>query len=154
MYVRRATEDDRETLYALWDEWIEQESPIPSWVEGAREGTRAGIDDALSSGAAVIAEEDGEVLGFACGLMQGLRIGDLTELYVRPKARRRAIARELVRAVVAELRERGAAFVTGGVAPENSAARSFYENAGFRPTEIRLVADVETLDRRLAEPRG
>jgi ribosomal protein S18 acetylase RimI-like enzyme len=102
----------------------------------------------------VIAEEDGEVLGFACGLMQGLRIGDLTELYVRPKARRRAIARELVRAVVAELRELGAAFVTGGVAPENLAARSFYENAGFRPVEIRLVADVETLDRRLATPGG
>lgn len=154
MNVRRATDDDRETLYALWDEWIEQESPIPSWVEGAREGTRAGIDNALSSGAAVIAEEGGEVLGFACGLMQGRRIGDLTELYVRPKARRRAIARELVRAVVAELRDRGSAFVTGGVAPENLAARSFYENAGFRPTEIRLVADVETLDRRLAEPRG
>jgi ribosomal protein S18 acetylase RimI-like enzyme len=151
--VRRATKDDRETLYALWDEWIEQESPIPPWVEGAREGTRAGIDNALSAGCAVIAEEGGEVLGFACGLMQGLRIGDLTELYVRPNARRRAIARELVRAVVAELRERGSAFVTGGVAPENLAARSFYENAGFRPVEIRLVADVETLDRRLAPPR-
>jgi ribosomal protein S18 acetylase RimI-like enzyme len=152
--IRRATNDDRETLYALWDEWIERESPIPPWVDGAREGTRAGIDNALSSGCAVIAEEDGEVLGFACGLMQGLRIGDLTELYVRPKARRRAIARELVRAVVAELRELGAAFVTGGVAPENLAARSFYENAGFRPVEIRLVADVETLDRRLATPGG
>jgi ribosomal protein S18 acetylase RimI-like enzyme len=86
--------------------------------------------------------------------MQGVRIGDLTELYVRPKAHRRAIARELVRAVVAELRERGSAFVTGGVAPENLAARSFYENAGFRPVEIRLVADVETLERRLAGPRG
>ena len=154
MNIRRATNDDRETLYALWDEWIERESPIPPWVDGAREGTRVGIDNALSSGCAVIAEEDGEVLGFACGLMQGLRIGDLTELYVRPKARRRAIARELVRAVVAELRELGAAFVTGGVAPENLAARSFYENAGFRPVEIRLVADVETLDRRLATPGG
>jgi ribosomal protein S18 acetylase RimI-like enzyme len=152
--IRRATNDERETLYALWDEWIERESPIPPWVDGAREGTRVGIDNALSSGCAVIAEEDGEVLGFACGLMQGLRIGDLTELYVRPKARRRAIARELVRAVVAELRELGAAFVTGGVAPENLAARSFYENAGFRPVEIRLVADVETLDRRLATPGG
>jgi ribosomal protein S18 acetylase RimI-like enzyme len=151
--IRQATEHDRVTLYALWDEWVERESPIPPWVEGGRDGTRAGIDNAVNSGCALIAEEGGEVLGFACGLMRGLRIGDLTELYVRPKARRRAIACELVRAVVAELRERGAAFVTGGVAPENLAARSFYENAGFRPVEIRLVADVETLDRRLAAPR-
>jgi Acetyltransferase (GNAT) family len=69
------------------------------------------------------------VLGFACGVMRGLRIGDLTELYVRPKARRAGIARELVRSVVAALSARGAAFVTGGVAPDNAAARSFYEHA-------------------------
>ena len=152
MNVRRATEDDRQTLYALSDEWVERESHIPSWVEGAREGTQAGINDALSSGSAVIAEERGEVLGFACGVMQGLRVGDLTELYVRPHARRRGIARELVRAVVAELSALGAAFVTGGVALDNAAARSFYEYAGFRPGELRLVADVETLERRLASP--
>jgi ribosomal protein S18 acetylase RimI-like enzyme len=148
--LRHATEDDRETLYALWDEWVERESPVPPWVEGAREGTRAGIDTAVSSGSAVIAEERGEVLGFACGVMQGPHLGDLTELYVRPKARRRAIARELVRAVVAELSERGAAFVTGGVALDNVAARSFYESAGFSPVELRLVADVATLEHRLA----
>ena len=152
--VRRAVEDDRETLYALWDEWVERESPVPSWVEGAREGTRAGIDTAVSSGSAVIAEERGVILGFACGVMQGSRIGDLAELYVRPNGRRRGIARELVRAVAAALSERGAAFVTGGVGLDNAAARCFYENAGFRPVELRLVADVETLQRRLAGPCG
>ena len=152
MNVRRATEDERETLYALWDEWVERESRIPSWVEGAREGTRAGIDTALSSGSAVIAEEDDEILGFACGVMQGVRVGDLIELYVRPKARRRGVARELVRAVVAGLSERGAAFVTGGVALDNAAARSFYENAGFQPVELRLLSDVDTLQRRLTGP--
>jgi ribosomal protein S18 acetylase RimI-like enzyme len=141
-------------LYALWDDWVGRESPVPSWVEGAEEGTRAGIDTAVSSGSAMIAEERGEVLGFACGVMRGLRIGDLTELYVRPEARRRGIARELVRAVVAALGGRGAGFVSGGVAPDNAAARSFYEDAGFRPVELRLVADVETLERRLAGRRG
>ena len=121
-------------------------------MEGAQEETRAGIDAAVRSGSAVIAEEHGEVLGFACGVMEGLRLGDLTELYVRPDARRRGIASELVREVVSELRGRGAAFLTGGVGPENAAARCFYEDAGFRATEIRLVADVETLERRLGEP--
>jgi ribosomal protein S18 acetylase RimI-like enzyme len=148
--VRRATEDDRATLYGLWDEWVERESSIPSWVEDAREGTRAGIDTAVRFGSAVIAEERGDVLGFACGVMQGLRVGDLTELYVRPNARRRGIARELVRAVIAGLRERGAAFVTGGVGPDNAPARNFYEKAGFRTVELRLVVDIDTLERRLA----
>jgi ribosomal protein S18 acetylase RimI-like enzyme len=100
----------------------------------------------------VVAEERGTVLAFACGVMQGMHIGELTELYVRPEARRRAIARQLVRAVVSELGKRGAAVVTAGVALDNAAARSFYENAGFRAMELRLVADVETLERRLAEP--
>jgi ribosomal protein S18 acetylase RimI-like enzyme len=152
--VRRATEADRETLYALWDEWVEREAPVPGWVEGAHEGARAGIDSAVSSGTAVVAEERGRVLAFACGVMQGVHIGELTELYVRPEARRRAIARQLVRAVVSELGKRGAAVVTAGVALDNAAARSFYENAGFRAMELRLVADVETLERRLAGPRG
>jgi ribosomal protein S18 acetylase RimI-like enzyme len=152
--LRRATADDCETLYALWDEWVERESPVPSWVEGAREGTRAGIDTAVRSGAAIIAEQRSEVLGFACGVMRGLRLGDLTELYVRPSARRRGIARELVRAVVDGLSERGAAFVTGGVGPDNVPARSFYGHAGFRPVEIRLLAEVETLQRRLAGASG
>jgi ribosomal protein S18 acetylase RimI-like enzyme len=148
--VRRATEADRATLYGLWDEWVERETSIPSWVEDAREGTRAGIDTAVRLGSAVIAEERGDVLGFACGAMQGLRIGDLTELYVRPDARRRGIAGELVRAVLAALRERGAVFVTGGVGPDNAPARSFYEKAGFRTVELRLVADIDTLERLLA----
>ena len=150
MNVRRATEADRATLYGLWDEWVERETSIPSWVEDAREGTRAGIDTAVRFGSAVIAEERGDVLGFACGVMQGLRIGDLTELYVRPDARRRGIAGELVRAVLAALRERGAVFVTGGVGPDNAPARSFYEKAGFRTVELRLVADIATLERLLA----
>jgi L-amino acid N-acyltransferase len=148
--VRRATEDDRATLYGLWDEWVERESSIPSWVEGAREETRAGIDTAVRFGSAVIAEERGDVLGFACGVMQGLRIGDLTELYVRPDARGRGIAGALVRAVVAGLRERGALFLTGGVGPDNAPARNFYEKAGFRTVELRLVVDIDTVERRLA----
>ena len=148
--VRRATEADRATLYGLWDEWVERETSIPSWVEDAREGTRAGIDTAVRFGSAVIAEERGDVLGFACGAMQGLRIGDLTELYVRPDARRRGIAGELVRAVLAALRERGAVFVTGGVGPDNAPARDFYKKAGFRTVELRLVVDIDTLERRLA----
>lgn len=42
-----------------------------------------------------------------------------------PEARHRAIARQLVRAIVSELGKRGAAVVTAGVALDNAAARSF-----------------------------
>jgi GNAT superfamily N-acetyltransferase len=156
MSARRATDADRDTLLGLWDEWLAGgETAVPAWVERAREGTAEGIERAIREGSAVVWEEEGEAVGFACGVMEGSRTGDLTEIYVRPSARRRGIARELVGAVVGELKELGAEFVTGGVDPDNPGARAFYENAGFRPEEVRLVAEVQTLERRLAgRPTG
>ena len=153
MSARRATEADRETLFALWDEWQRDDGP-PPWVENAREGTRAGIERAIRDGVAVVWEEDGEVAGFACGLMEGARTGDVTELYVRDEFRRHGVGAALLAAVVAGLKERGAEFVTGGVAPDNADARRLYERAGFRTQELRLVADVATLERALAGTRG
>jgi ribosomal protein S18 acetylase RimI-like enzyme len=108
----------------------------------------------ISSRLALVAEERGEVVGFACGVVTGRRTGDLTELYVRPKARGRGIARALVRELVVALSERGVVSVTGGVAPGNATARSFYDNAGFRVVELRMVADTQVLQRRLADARG
>ena len=55
------------------------------------------------------------------------------------------------------LRERGVVSVTGGVGPENAAARRFYENAGFKTVELRLVADADVLVRnflRLVADKG
>jgi len=147
--LRRATESDRETLIGLWDEWVGDDG-VPDWVEGAREGTLEGIDRALEAGSAVVWEEGGEAVGFACAVVRGTRVADLTELYVRPSARRRGIARRLVRAVVEELEGRGVEHVTGGVAVDNQAARAFYEAVGFQPEELRLLADVGTLERSLA----
>jgi ribosomal protein S18 acetylase RimI-like enzyme len=150
MTLRRASEADRETLYALWDEWVGDDG-IPAWVEGAREGTREGIDLAVREGAAAIAEEDGAPVGFACGVMRGVRAGELTELYVRPSARRQGVARQLMQAVVAVLRDLGAEFVEVEVGVDNADARALYEAAGFRPEAVRLHADVATVDRRLGE---
>lgn len=156
MTLRRATDADLETLCSLWDEWVDDgDAPIPPWVEGAREGTVAGIERALSDGGAVVWEEGDEAVAFACGVMQGARSGELTELYVRPSARRRGIGRALARAVVDELGRRGAEYVTVGVTLGNVAARAFYERAGFQPEELRLVAGVATLVERLAKrPTG
>ncbi len=151
MTLRRARDSDRETLIGLWDEWVAGgETAVPPWVDGAREGTLAGIDIALRDGSAVVWEEDGEAVGFACAVIRGPRTAELTELYVRPSARRRGIARELVRAVVSDLKARGAEFFTGGVAVDNTGARAFYERAGFRPQELGLIAEVATIERRLA----
>jgi ribosomal protein S18 acetylase RimI-like enzyme len=152
MTLRRASASDRETLIGLWDEWnASGETTVPAWVDRAREGTLEGIDAALRDGAAFVWEENGDVVGFACAVMQSPRTAELTELYVQPSARRRGLARELVRAVVSDVKARGVEFVTGGVAVDNAGARAFYERTGFRVQELGLIAELATLERRLGE---
>jgi ribosomal protein S18 acetylase RimI-like enzyme len=153
--IRDATDADRGILIALWDEWV-GDGPLPPWVEGARDGTIEAIDEALQAGAAVVAEEEeGEVVGFACGLLRGSRSAEITELYVRPAARRRGFGRQLLRAVVDGLEARGAQFVSVEVGVDNGAARTLYDRAGLEPELIRLVGPVERLAERLeARPPG
>lgn len=56
---------------------------------------------------------------------------EITELYVRPSSRRRGVGTTLVEAAVALARDRGCTELHLLVDPENSAALSFYEAAGF-----------------------
>jgi phosphinothricin acetyltransferase len=148
--IRPASDADRQTMRALWDEWVGDDA-FPPWVENVREETWAAMDVALREGATAIAEEDGAVVGFACGVVRGPRLGEVTELYVRPAARRRGLGKRLLRAVVDRLRDRGAEFVSVGVGPANTPARTLYERAGFRVEEVRLVAETQVLERGLAE---
>jgi ribosomal protein S18 acetylase RimI-like enzyme len=148
--IRAATEADRDTLLALWDEWV-GDAPLPPWVRDARADTARQIDLALSAGAAALAEADGEAVGFSCGVLRGTGTGEVTELYVRESARRRGLGRQLLRLVVSGLRERGAEFVEVEVGVDNGAARAFYGGAGFRPELLRLVGEAAALEERLGE---
>lgn len=135
MEVRPATDNDRETLRVLW---LEFAGTLPPWAEGGAEETFAELDRAVAAGTAVIAEEGGEPIGFASGLSRGDRIAELTELYVRPDARRSGVATELVRAVLAAL---GAEHVRVAVGVDNDSARRFYRQLGFQPDQVILRLD-------------
>jgi ribosomal protein S18 acetylase RimI-like enzyme len=152
--IRPAQPSERETLVALWDEWV-GDGELPPWVEDARDGTIEGIDEALRDGVAVVAEQDGEVVGFACGLRRGTRSGEVSELYVRPSARRQGLGTRLLQAVIEALHARDIRFVSVEVGVDNAAARALYDRAGFEPELVRLVAPVERLGERLAaRPEG
>jgi GNAT superfamily N-acetyltransferase len=138
--VRTATEQDRETLQALWREFA---GTPPPWVEGAEEGTFAELDRALKDGTAVVAEESGEPIGFAAGLSRGDRMAELTELYVLPDSRRSGVATALVRAVLAAL---GTEYVRVAVGVDNDPARKFYRALGFQPEQLTLLLDTATAD--------
>lgn len=140
MEVRLATKNDRETLRALW---LEFAGALPPWAEGGAEETFAELDRAVAAGTAVIAEDGGEPAGFAAGLPRGERVAKLTELYVRPDARRSGVATELVRAVLAAL---GAEYVRVAVGVDNEPARKFYRGLGFQPEQLVLRLDTAMLE--------
>ena len=149
MIVRRASEADRETLRALWEEFA-AEGPPPPWVTNPREEAWVEIERALREGTAALAEVDGRAAGFAIGYFRSPRAAELADLYVRREARRRSVATALVREFVAAAKERGAAVVTVTVGVNNAPARAFYDRTGFRADSLNLFAELETLEARLA----
>jgi ribosomal protein S18 acetylase RimI-like enzyme len=135
MDVRRAGGADREALHALRREFA---GPLPPWVEGGDEESLAEIDRAVAEGTAAIAEEDGEPVGFAAAVRRTDRLAELTELYVRPQARRAGVGTALAREV---LDAAGAEYVHVAVGVDNDAGRAFYNRLGFQPERLVLRLD-------------
>jgi ribosomal protein S18 acetylase RimI-like enzyme len=81
-----------------------------------------------------VAEDGGEVVGFASGGRERAGekgyVGELYAIYVIDEAQRRGFGRELLRASVAGLRELGLDDMIIWVLRDNQPARSFYERLG------------------------
>jgi hypothetical protein len=77
--------------------------------------------------------------------LDGARRGILDFLYVRPDARRRGLARELVKAAATEAQRRGAEMLELDVLESNAVARTVYERLGFTTVERILATAVDKL---------
>jgi ribosomal protein S18 acetylase RimI-like enzyme len=148
--IRPATTDDLPALRGLWREFY-AEVPEPDYVDVDVEEEVSEIEGMVGDQVAIVAEDGGELVGFALAELRWPRVGFLTDLYVRPAARTRGIAAELMRATIAQLRERGATHVRLEVMTSNGDARAIYERWGFRPVELTLDAELDVLERRLGE---
>jgi ribosomal protein S18 acetylase RimI-like enzyme len=147
--VRRATAADRETVHRLYAEFF-AELPPPAYKAETLESELAEVDEIVATGIAVLAEDE-EPLGLALARVKSPREGYVSDLYVRPGARRRGVARALLREVAAALREQSVDHVTLDVDPDNAAARSLYAQIGFREESLRLVVGTPALEARLAD---
>jgi ribosomal protein S18 acetylase RimI-like enzyme len=147
--IRVATEADLPALHELWQEFY-AEVPEPEYVDLDLQQQLDEIDQLVRDGGAVVADNGGELLGFAFTELKYPRVGFLTDLYVRERARRRGVAAALMRETSARLRERGASHVQLEVLESNTAARAVYERWGFWTEERKLAVDLDTLERRLA----
>jgi ribosomal protein S18 acetylase RimI-like enzyme len=148
--IRVATSDDLPQLFALYDEFV-AEMPEPDYDPLDLVHERQEIEECVRTEVALVAEEDGKLVGLALAHMKSDRLGFLTDLYVRPEAREAGIARTLMHRTTELLRERGAEFVRLEVLATNARARALYERWGFELEELKLIADAAALEQRLGE---
>src|SRR5712691_3607393 len=102
--IRHATPNDLELVKDFWREF-EAEVPDAEWRDDDSAHDLDELEQAIGKNIVLLAEEDGSAVGFAVAAMKGTRLGFLYLLHVRPEARGRGVARELVREAAAQLRE-------------------------------------------------
>ncbi len=87
MTVRSATLDDLPVLEELWRAF-EAEVPPPAHEEVDLATELAEIRAIVESGLGWLAEDDGAAVGMVLARRRGPRVGRITDLYVKPAARR------------------------------------------------------------------
>jgi ribosomal protein S18 acetylase RimI-like enzyme len=94
----------------------------------------------------LVAERDGEVIGYAYAGIEGADYmslrghgGVLHDLVVDPAHRGRGVGRMLLDATLKALGERGAPRVVLSTAVGNESAQRLFANAGFRPTMLEMT---------------
>jgi ribosomal protein S18 acetylase RimI-like enzyme len=98
----------------------------------------------------LVAERDGEVLGYTYAGLEGFDYmalrgpaGALYDIVVDPAHRGRGVGRQLLDATLAELKARGAPRVVLSTAERNETAQRLFARAGFRRTMIEMTRELE-----------
>jgi ribosomal protein S18 acetylase RimI-like enzyme len=109
-------------------------------------GTQLEEADAL----VLVADQDGEMLGYAYAAIEGtdymaLRgpAGVVHDVVVDPGFRGRGVGRQLLEATFAHLRSRGAPRVVLSTAERNEGAQRFFARLGFRRTMIEMTRELD-----------
>jgi len=147
--IRPATPGDLQLVRELWQAF-DTEIPDAPWRDDDSDDDLAKLEQAIGKDVVLLAEDEGSPVGLAVAGKTGARLGFLYILYVRPEARKRGVASELVRETAVQLRELGAEVLELEVLASNQGARSVYERFGFSPAELTLAARVDELVDRLA----
>ncbi len=147
--IRQATADDLPLVRDLWDEFGSEIQDAP-WRDTDHDDDLGRIEKALADGGVLLADED----GIAVVSTIGSKTAELDFLHVRPNARGKGLAAELMREAVDLVRERGLEMLELHVLASNTDARAVYERWGFEPVELVVAAPVAELEQRLAPADG
>ena len=112
-------------------------------------GSFLGTQLETPSVAVLVAEDDGEVIGYTYAGIEGrdymsLRgpAGVLYDIVVDPSRRRNGVGRLLLDATMTFLKSHGAPQVVLSTAVRNEPAQRLFEHAGFRRTMIEMTAEL------------
>jgi len=147
--IRQATADDLPLVRDLWDEFGGEIQDAP-WRDPDHDDDFGRIEKALADGGVLLADVD----GIAVVSTIGSRTAELDFLHVRPHARGKGVAGELMREAVDLVRERGLEMLELHVLASNTDARAVYERWGFEPVELVVAARVDELEQRLVPADG
>ena len=147
--IRTATTEDLPLVRELWRAF-DAEVPDAEWHDDDSEQDLAALERAIADDIVLLADD----VGLAVATRRGARLGFLDIVYVKPAARGRGVATDLVRAAAARLGELGADMLELELLHSNGGARAVYERWGFDPVEHLLAAPIDTLVRRLDPSRG
>lgn len=130
MIIRAIRPDDRENWQPLWQGYLDFYRAV--LVPEVTERTWAALVDSDSAVYGVVAEEDGELIGFAHLIMHPTTWASgpscyLEDLYIAKSSRGRGVARQLIETVYRFADEAGAAKVYWLTQEYNAAARSLYD---------------------------
>jgi [ribosomal protein S18]-alanine N-acetyltransferase len=152
MTVRPAERAELDAFRELWEEFHQ----APAWVRETWETVLPYVERSLSDGLLLVAADDDRLVGFLWAevALTDPAVGRLVDLYVRPDARRRGLARALIRAAAARLRELGASHVSVEVFPGSEPAMGLYERLGFAPHTVNLLTTVAALTGSVDAGRG
>jgi ribosomal protein S18 acetylase RimI-like enzyme len=137
--VREATAADEQTLLdftaAIFAENWNRPWPAP-------EITPALWQDSL----VLLAEDDGEPVGYAYGQLHPGQFVHVNIVYVVPEHRRRGVARALLNAFASRAREHGIGHISLDVATANANGREAWRRLGFTEWALRLTAPLERIE--------
>lgn len=151
MTIRRATEADRELTRPLWEEF-EREVPEPAGFEPETfEEDWEDVARDIREGSVFIAEDDAGPVGIARTSKPERGRAHVNHVYVRPRGRRQGVTKALLRACVADAKDKGARIVSLDVLTTNEAARAVWRRLGFEEYALFLAAPLDALEARLDE---
>ena len=143
MIVREATRADEETLRAFTEAIFEENWDRP-WAPPE-------VTPNLWEGKLVLlAEEDGQALGFAFGDLEDGRPAHVNLVYVVPERRREGITKALLGEFASRARQGGSDHLTLDVATRNEVGRKVWQRLGFTEWARRLSIPIDVLEGRVA----